>query len=236
MTACAEGAIAIVEGKARLIREDYCDGLGVCLGHCPQGAITIVRRRAPEFDEAAMSRDRAGEGGGIAGPDSAVLPIVGTEAVQIGCPGSRQRFLSPANLPADEPFAGRRSRLRQWPVHLHLIHPVSEFLRGADVVLAADCVAFAMPDFHERLLDGRALAIACPKLDGDQARYLDKLVTMIDQARIRSLVVAVMEVPCCAGLVRLAQEAIRRSERALPLSTVVVGTEGELLRDASTAG
>ncbi len=236
VAACAEGAIAIVDGTARLVKEDYCDGLGVCLGYCPQGAITIERRQAPAFDEAAVSR--AAVGAGDCGEISArpALSVINEQAAESGCPGSRQRMLPPPPPSAGKPPGRGRSPLRHWPVQLHLLHPGAEFLRAADVVLAADCVAFAMPDFHEQLLDGNALAIACPKLDSNQERYLDKLVAMIDDARIRSLVVVVMEVPCCAGLVRLAQEAIRRSQRSLPLSTVVIGTGGELLRDASGVG
>jgi ferredoxin len=215
--ACAEGAIAVVDGKARLVGEVLCDGLGACLGHCPQGAITIERREADAFDEAAVAahleRQHTAPVVPTGCPSAAprtVLPIAGGGA----CPGSASTVAS--------------GGLRQWPVQLHLIPPTAPFLQGADVVLAADCVAFASPRFHAEMLDGRALAIGCPKLDRDLHLYVDKLVAMIEHADIRSLEVVVMEVPCCGGLVRLADVARRTAFRDIPITVTTIGIDGEV--------
>ena len=178
---CAEGAIAIVDGKAKLIAEKLCDGLGACLGECPEGALTVEEREVDDFDAAAAA----------SGP-------IGSE-------------------------------LRQWPVQLHLVSPTAPYFQKADVLLAADCVAFAVGDFHRQHLKGRALAVACPKLDGGQEIYLRKLVSMIDDAKINSLIVMVMDVPCCAGLVRLAKEAAAQAKRKVPVKQVTVAIQGGLI-------
>ncbi len=201
--ACAEGAIALVDGKARLVAESYCDGLGACLGRCPQGAITVERVEALPFDEAAVAhRPRP------AAP-AAVKPAGGFSA----CPGSRPvSFAAPAP-PRGQDVACRPSALRHWPVQLHLVAPAAPYFQGADVLLAADCVAYAVGDFHRDHLAGRSLVIACPKLDTHQEVYVDKLVAMIDVGKIASLTVMVMEVPCCGGLVLLARLANERASR-----------------------
>jgi NAD-dependent dihydropyrimidine dehydrogenase PreA subunit len=222
---CAEGAIAIVDGKARLLDEALCDGLGACLGHCPQGAITIVRADAAPFDEALVHA--AAHAPAVAAVPLA--PALGHSAATGGCPGSR-----PREFAAAEPAGGgaaRPSTLRHWPVQLHLISPAAPAYRGADVLLAADCVAYAAGDFHRDFLAGRALAIACPKLDAQQDAYVAKLAALIDGAAIRSLTVAVMEVPCCGGLVRLAQAAAAQAGRPVPLRVVVVSVQGQVLAE-----
>jgi len=222
VTACAEGAIALVNDKARLVSETYCDGQGACLGHCPQGAITVDRAEAAPFDEAAVARNLGHAAGHAA-------PAVPTEIHAFtACPGSRVMSFSGPRVPQDEPGIPSPSALRQWPVQLHLVPPTAPYFRGADVLLAADCVAYAVGDFHRSWLPGRALAIACPKLDAHQEIYLDKLVALIDEAGIASLTVMVMEVPCCGGLVRLAQAALERAGRTVPLRTAVVGVGGEV--------
>lgn len=215
--ACAEGAIAIVDGTARLVGEVLCDGLGACLGHCPQGAITIERREAEPFSEVAVTAH-------LAGATAKTLPGG-------GCPSTRPRTVLPiAGPPASPaPSPGPRVGLRQWPVQLHLLHPAAPFLQQAEVVLTADCVAVAHPDFHAELLRGRTLAIACPKLDQGQDAYLEKLVGMIDHAGVRSIEVVVMEVPCCGGLVRLAEHAVRAANRDVPLTVTTVGIDGSIL-------
>ena len=237
---CAEGAIQIIDGKARLLADKLCDGLGACLGDCPLDAITIEEREADDFDEAAVAAhlDANGEaqphhahpasgspvqhGGGC--PSAQVRSF--TPSAGSGCPSAQP--MSRAREAADErPTAGPApSRLAQWPVQLHLVPPTAPFLREADVLLAADCVAFAYAGFHEELLKGRVLLIACPKLD-DTRPYLDKLVAMIQQSRVRSLTVAHMEVPCCSGLIHLARQAIAQSGQAIPLETVRIGISGE---------
>jgi Pyruvate/2-oxoacid:ferredoxin oxidoreductase delta subunit len=219
--ACAEGAIAIVDGKARLVSDTYCDGLGACLGKCPQGAISIARREAAAFDAAAvqvhLTREKARQQ-----VERSPTPHAG------GCPGARLQVFAACPAP-QTPAAAEGSQLRQWPMKLHLLPATAPFLHGSDLLLSADCVGFALGGFHSRLLHGRSLAIACPKLDSHQEVYLDKLIGMIDEGRIRSLTVAVMEVPCCGGLVRLAQQAVARANRTLPLRRWVVSVRGEIL-------
>jgi NAD-dependent dihydropyrimidine dehydrogenase PreA subunit len=220
--ACAEGAIALVDGKARLVSESFCDGLGACLGHCPQGAITIERIEAGPFDEVAVARHLARP------PVPETVPVAAA-----ACPGSRELSFE-AHAPAPAGSDGPRpSTLRQWPVQLHLVSPAAPYFRGADVLLAADCVAYAVGDFHRDHLAGRSLAIACPKLDAHQEIYLEKLVALIDGAGIASLTVMVMEVPCCGGLLRLAQSAAARAARQVPVRSLVVGIKGEILPDTT---
>lgn len=224
---CAEGAIQVIDGKARLVGDVYCDGLGACLGYCPQGAITVIRREAEEFDEDAVRQRLATMRAQVSPVAAAGLPVATHQAGGSSCPGSRTLSWVEGTAPerAMEPEVG--SALRQWPIQLHLVPPTAPFFTDADVLLAADCVAYAVGGFHRRYLDGKALAIACPKLDGHQEIYIDKLVAMIDQATIRSLEVIVMEVPCCSGLVRLVQEALARANRVVPVTVSVVGVRGE---------
>jgi len=214
---CAEGALKVVDGKVRLLDDRYCDGLGTCIGHCPQDAIRIVERVAADFDEQAVKRLVCGGKGRAHGAPT-----------QAGCPGMAvlQRGLGAApQQPADRE-ASRASALRQWPVQLRLVPMRAPFLDGADVLLAADCAAFAMADFHERLLAGRRLLVGCPKLD-DASAYEEKLAAMLQHNDIRSLTVAYMEVPCCHGLVRLARRAVERAGRSVPLSAVEVSVAGD---------
>lgn len=235
VTACAEGAIAIVDGKARLVSDIYCDGLGVCLGHCPQGAITVVRREAEAFDEHAVEQHLAKVRPAPAPSAGPAFPVHAQSPAGGGCPGSRPQMLNPNPEPLSAP-TGAESQLRHWPIQLHLVPPTAPFFDNADVLLAADCVPFAISDFHQRFLAGHALAIACPKLDTNQEIYLEKIVAMIDQARIRSLKVMVMEVPCCGGLVRLVEEARRRAQRTVPSECLVVGTRGQIVASFEVAG
>jgi NAD-dependent dihydropyrimidine dehydrogenase PreA subunit len=230
-TACAEGAIAIIDGKARLISDVYCDGLGACLGHCPQGAITVIQREAANFDQDAVEHHlKKLRMEGPASPGTP-LAVVGGQSTAGGggCPGSRVRMHRPAGAPEPVSDAGQPSQLRHWPVQLQLVPPTAPFFRNQNVLLVADCVAFAVGDFHQRFLAGSSLAIACPKLDSNQAIYLQKLITMIDEGGIAKLTVVVMEVPCCGGLVRLAEDALRSAGRRIPTEAVVVGTQGHTL-------
>jgi len=223
---CAEGAIQIVDGKARLVSDVYCDGLGACLGHCPQGAITVVRREAEPFDRDAVDRRLAASQSSAAPRWAAGLPVAGQQAAA-SCPGSRVAMPGPPP-PLRVGDSEEVSRLRQWPIQLHLVSPSAPFFADAEVLLVADCVGYAVGDFHRRHLDGRVLAIACPKLDTRQDVYLAKLVSMIDQGAIRALEVMVMDVPCCAGLVRLAREALAHAGRRIPLRVSVVGIAGQV--------
>lgn len=227
--ACAEGAIKIVDGKAKLLADNLCDGLGACLGHCPQDAIIIERRNAEEFDEEAVDahlgqsvQAPAAPAGGC--PSTRVMSPSGPAGG--GCPSARAQQVSPGQGGAGDTAERRASRLRQWPVQLHLVPPTAPFLQQADVLLAADCVPFAYADFHQDFLTDKALLIACPKLD-DTSPYLDKLVAMIQQSQIRSLTVLHMEVPCCSGLIFLARQAIEASGREVALETIKIGINGE---------
>jgi len=174
---CEEGALQIIDGKARLISDLSCDGLGACIGHCPEGAIEIIERDAE--------------------PERVAVP----------------------------------SELRQWPVQMHLLNPQASYLRNADVVLAADCAAFAMGDFHARYLKGKSLAIACPKLDSNKESYINKLTLMITDAKINSLTVIMMEVPCCGGLLQLARTAREQAKQKTPVKKVYISIQGEVLKE-----
>ena len=232
---CAEGAIRIVEGKARLMGENLCDGLGACLGECPQGAITIEDRPADAFDPQAVARhlgkplaDHHELPGAADVAEHAACPPVGHGG---GCPGSMLRMLKARPAPAAQPAGeapAQPSRLGQWPVQLTLVPTGGAIWQDADVLIAADCVAFAMGDFHERLLAGKTLAIACPKLD-DVRPYVEKLAIIFANNTIRSVTVAHMEVPCCMGLVVAVREALQRAGRSdIPLSELTVGLDGAI--------
>lgn len=235
VSSCAEGAIQIIDGKARLVSDQYCDGLGACLGECPQGAISIEEREAKSFDEAAAKEHlhRQAHGDGHHHHDHQKHHHghhQHHEHHAAGCPGAAMRQLG--QRPAAEGEQGDlSSQLRQWPVQLHLVSPLAPYFKGADLLLAADCVAYAYGAFHSRFLKGRSIAVACPKLDSQQEVYLDKLVTMIDEAKINTLNVVIMEVPCCSGLMRLAQAALSKAKRKVPIKEIVVSLEGEVLSE-----
>jgi len=229
---CAEGALRIIDGKARLMKEEYCDGLGACLGTCPQDAITVEERESEAFDQAAVEAHLA--------PSSKPNVAHAAEHAAGGCPGSRaMQFKRPAaekSGPAAESSGGGESALGHWPVQLALVPVVAEFYQDAELVLTADCAAYAAGDFHRRFLKGRAVAIACPKLD-DLSPYVEKLAEIFRRNRIRGLVLIRMEVPCCGGIVRLGQEAAVLSGRVLPIREVTLGVDGEVRSDElSVAG
>ena len=229
VTACAEGAIQLIDGKAKLISDIYCDGLGACIGDCHAGAIKIIEREADGFDEEAvavhLSKIRAAEEPLAAARSLNILNPINVGGGG-GCPGSRAQTLQPAPAVREGELPVASSQLRHWPIQLHLVPPTAPFFQDADVLLAADCVPFAVADFHQRYLAEHSLAIACPKLDHNQEIYLEKLVAMIDSAQIRSMHVMVMEVPCCSGLVRLVDEARKRATRQVPIRCTVIGTDG----------
>jgi len=237
VSACAEGAIQIIDGKAKLVKDEYCDGLGACLGDCPTGAIRVIHRDAPEFDEQAVEKHLTNIGRSTDAHQARHAHSVPPPAPQPhhaphapgGCPGSmmRQFAQKPA---AGAMVAGAPSALRQWPVQLHLVPPSAPYFRDADVLLAADCAAFACGDFHTRFLADHALAIACPKLD-DPSGYVEKLAAMITDGGIRSLTIVMMQVPCCSGLQRFVELAMQTAGRRVPVRTVVVSLEGETLID-----
>jgi Pyruvate/2-oxoacid:ferredoxin oxidoreductase delta subunit len=220
---CAEGAIRIVEGKARLLGDELCDGLGACLGECPQGAIRVVEREAVPFDEAAVARH-------LAPPRRHSLSVVQAppDSPSGGCPGARSVDLRTPVSGRPDPGAAGASQLTHWPIQLGLVSPNAPWLAGADLLLAADCVPFAYPDFHRDLLAGRRVLVGCPKLDDLQAA-VERLTELFRSARPRSVAVAKMEVPCCGGIAWAAREAVRISGVAVPLLEVTIGVRGERL-------
>jgi ferredoxin len=231
--ACAEGAIQIIDGKARLVSDRYCDGLGACLGECPQGAIAFEKREAEEFDEAAVV-DRLNELGCSAEEHAAKMQA---KPVHVGgCPGSRMFDFRQEVV--EEPVADTphlRSELRQWPVKLNLVNPSAPYFQDADLVLAADCAAFAYASFHADYLRGKAIAIGCPKFD-DLDCYIEKLTAIMREGGIKSIKIVHMEVPCCMGLLHAAREAISASGREVPLESVVISIRGEVKDKSKFAG
>ncbi len=203
---CAEGALKIVDGKARLVSDKFCDGLGACLGHCPKGAIRIVEREAEEFDQNAVPHQSKSK--------SAPSP---------SCPGSQIRHYKPTSATSHE--ATLNSQLNHWPIQLHLVPASAPFFEDADLLISATCLPFAYADFHRVLLAGKTLVIACPKLDRTEP-YLEKLTAILRENHIKSLTVAVMEVPCCQGLVRLARQALHDSGKRVPITVEVIGING----------
>jgi ferredoxin len=245
----------MVAGKARLVREPTCDGLGACIGECPRGAITLETREAAPYDERQtldqllpLGRDTLGahlkhlqdhgqtahlqEASAYLAERSMAVPP--PPQAPAGCPGAAHRALTPRST------AGRTenlaSQLAQWPVQLHLISPLNPVFQQADLLLAADCTAFALPDFNQRHLPGKKLAIACPKLDGNQEVYLAKLTALIDEAQVNSITVMIMAVPCCGGLLRTAQMAAQQAQRKISVSVVVVGIDGEIQSKGAHGG
>ncbi len=219
---CAEGAIQIIDGKARLVADNLCDGLGNCLGTCPKDAITIEERPADEFDEHAVEVHRHfHERKPEAEAKAQKLPC--------GCPGTAMRKLKPVAGENFEHCSVSPSRLGNFPVQLTLLPERGDIWDGADVLLSADCVGFAVPDFHDRLLAGKTLAVACPKLDDAQA-YVQKLARIFAANNVHSVTVARMEVPCCSALTRIVETALTEAGREdIPIHELVVSVEGAII-------
>ncbi len=228
--ACAEGAIRIENGKAVLSADNLCDGLGACLGECPQDAIRIIEREADAFDEEAVETHLQDIGRPHAPAAHHTLPAEPHRAAHHGgCPGSRAMSFAPAaaaETSADEE-AQQQSQLRQWPVQLHLVPVTAPYFQNADLLIAADCVPFAMASFHRGLLAGKTLVVGCPKLD-DNRFYLEKLTELFKTATIRSITVARMEVPCCGGIVMAARQALAASGKAIPFTEITIGIRGDV--------
>jgi NAD-dependent dihydropyrimidine dehydrogenase PreA subunit len=286
---CHEGALQIIDGKARLISDLFCDGLGACLGHCPEGAIVIIEREAEPYNETVVMQTIVKQGrntilahlahlrdhneheflkeavayiksnnidlspGAEIKPSNTTSLVFPTmkealnhvkpeQEIACGCGSSKttdfridmdkvNSSVATAAVLESDSSAPAPSELRQWPVQLHLVNPMASYFQGADVVLAADCVGFAMGDFHNRLLKNKSLAIACPKLDTNKDVYHDKLSTMISDAKINTLNVPIMEVPCCGGLIQMAKLAVQQSGRNIPIKKIVVGVKGDILTE-----
>ena len=262
LSGCPEGALQLIDGRARVVSESTCDGLGACVKECPRDAIVVeVREAAPYSERETLERillqgeatllahlRHLHEHAQTAYLNEALgmlrersLPIPEYQAVQPkACPGSTHRALpvvgptptqsSGLNTETHTSREGLQSQLSHWPIQLHLIRPQNPVFAGQAVLLAADCVAFALPDFNQKYLPGKRLAVACPKLDQNQEIYLTKLVSLIDDAQIASLEVLIMEVPCCGGLLRLAEAAAQQSKRGISVGLTIVGLDGELRR------
>ena len=221
--ACAEGALQLVDGKARLVGEILCDGLGACIGECPEGALRVIERESDAFDEEAVEK-RLEEIGRKEGPPAP------SPAVPHACPGSASMTLEKSVAGCEEPTERIPSTLGHWPIKLQLLGPGAPFLEGADLLLVADCVGFAFPDVHGKLIAGKAVAIGCPKLDDIQA-HVDRLAEILKGARPKSLTVVHMEVPCCFGFVNAAQQAVECAGVDVPLKRMMISRMGEILAD-----
>ena len=229
---CAEGALKIVDGKARLVSDRYCDSLGACLPGCPQGAISIEEREAEPFDEEAARRNMAKQTAAkidlsCGCPSTTVEQFVEKDTLPCGCPSTTVAQFKQTARQKEAQSQGQPSQLGHWPVQMTLVPPKAPFLQGADVLLAADCTAFSYGGFHTDFLADHALLVACPKLDNYEA-HLVKLTEILRQSDIRSLSVLRMEVPCCSGLTRMAMQAILSSDKDIPFKETIVGTRGDL--------
>jgi NAD-dependent dihydropyrimidine dehydrogenase PreA subunit len=263
---CQEGALQIIDGKARLISDLFCDGLGACIGHCPEGAIEIIEREAEPYNERKVMEILATKGRNtiLAHLEhlrdhneqeylKEALEYIKENNIDMsenmnqtenpqpvhsgGCPGSRtmdfkiREPMAAASAGLAATATEAASELRQWPVQLHLLNPQASYFKSADVLLAADCAAFAMGNFHAKYLKGKSLAIACPKLDTNKESYLQKLTSMIADTKINSLTVVIMEVPCCGGLLQMALTARENAKRNIPVKQAVVSIQGEVLEE-----
>ncbi|MCU0693848.1 MAG: 4Fe-4S binding protein [Polyangiaceae bacterium] len=234
---CAEGALQVIDGKLRIADDARCDGAGACIGHCPRGALRVVQREAVAFDERYAATSEPTFVPAQPSAHKLAAPMLRTlgrvhqhEGHGGGCPGSRAMAWG-----QDAPAAGHQgatpaqpSALRQWPLQLHLLSPAAPFLRGREMLLAADCVAFAHGAFHATMLAGRSIAIACPKLD-DPSGYLEKLTQILATCDVPAMRVAIMEVPCCAGLARLAEQAVADAAYEGEVEVIVVSRFGEIV-------
>ena len=209
---CAEGAIEVIDGKARVVADKYCDGLGACMGECPNDALRIVEREAEDFDEEAVGMFLKEKAKG----SEKSLPVT-------GCPSSQLQTSIPTGV------QGGLSNLSHWPVQIHLVQPHAPFLKNADLLVAADCTTVAYANFHQEYLKGKAVMIGCPKFDDGEA-YIQKFTDIFKAVGIKSITVLVMEVPCCSGLPVMIQRAMAAAKKEIPLEIVVISTRGEVLK------
>lgn len=217
VTACAEGAIEIIDGKAKLISEIYCDGLGACLGHCPEDAITVEQREAAEFDEKATEEHLARQK-----RESA--------RASFQCPGIAAQQMEPEKDESEPQAVDVRSQLAHWPVQLSLLSPSASCFNDTDLLLVADCVPFAMGDFHSSILKDHSVAVGCPKLDNVDF-YIEKVSAILKANKLRSLTVVHMEVPCCSGLTHIARKSIAASGAKMPFEDITISVKGKILKN-----
>ena len=284
---CHEGALQMIDGKATLVSELMCDGLGACIGHCPQGAITIEEREASPYNEIEVVKEIIPQGKNVMiahlthlkdhnqgtflkqavsflKENEKDLPFKLAEVIVPvhnhksgggghqqqapkaeprlaanpmhhysggGCPGSQAMSFAEAPAAGAAPTVSGQSELRQWPVQMHLVNPMAEYFLNSDLLLAADCVAFSMGDFHSTWLKGKSLAILCPKLDSNLEVYLEKLISLINDAKVNTITVMKMQVPCCNGILQMAQKALQQANRKVPIKSITVGLQGEILSE-----
>jgi ferredoxin len=247
---CHEGALQLIDGKARIINEVFCDGLGACIGECPIGAIEIEERDAMPYDEISVMKKISQQGEktiiahllhlkdhgeteyynqGINYLEENNIDIdlsvhTGHECGG-GCPGSKEMVFKHSENPEN------KSLLTQWPIQLRLVNPQSSFFKNADVILAADCTGYAYGNFHSRFIKNNSIAIACPKLDNSKEEYIEKISAMIGVSNINTLTVVIMEVPCCEVLIQIAQQAVSKANRKVPIKKIVIGIKGDLLKE-----
>ncbi len=263
VSGCAEGALQIIDGKARLISDMLCDGLGACIGVCPEGAIEIIEREAEPYNESIVMENMVKQGRNTVIAhmkhlkdhnmhdylkqavsflieNKSKLTFNVDEVIrevhfynsngEHACPGAKtiQFNKDTDNIinNTDQP-----SELRQWPIQMHLISPVAPYFKNADVLLAADCVAYSVGNFHSKYLKNKRIAVACPKLDSNQDVYVDKLVRLINESKINTLTVMIMEVPCCSGLLRLVQMALQHAESVVPVKMIKISLQGDVLEE-----
>ncbi|NNF98883.1 MAG: 4Fe-4S binding protein [Desulfobacteraceae bacterium] len=224
---CAEGALQIIDGKAKVLSDNLCDGLGACLGDCPNDALHIIEREADDFDEVAVEKH-------LGTKEAELEP----QTMACGCPSAQIQDFAPsgacqkANVPAA--FEETGSALGHWPVQITLVPPTAPFLKGADLLVVADCVPVAFPTLHRDFLNGKAVMMGCPKLDDAQA-YIDKFAAVFQQAGIKSITTAIMEVPCCSGLPVIVKKALEASGKSIPLTKIVISTRGKILEQRKVA-
>jgi ferredoxin len=254
---CPEGALQIIDNKARLISDLFCDGLGACIGHCPEGAIEIEEREAKPYDERKVMENiiKAGKNTIIAhlqhlkehgehdlyNQAQHILKeknisiklkekTIETTPLPCGCPGNVSHH-EPLDTTTPSTDQSTPSQLKQWPIQFHLINPHAPYFNNADILLTADCVGYAKGDYHNNYLKGKRLIIACPKLDTNRDKYLDKLISLINDAKINTLTVMMMDVPCCQGLLQLAKNAAEQAQRKIPIKSIIVSTKGEKIKE-----
>jgi len=265
---CHEGALQIIDNKARLVSDLMCDGLGACIGHCPQGAISVEKREAEPYNETKVMQLMVEKGKNTViahlvhlkehnegelmaeglsylrknqnSYDFSLKEVMtavhnsGNSCASGGCPGSQPIDFSkplPIKTPEVKTSVSGESALTHWPVQMHLINPAAAYYKNTDLMLAADCVAFSMGNFHQDFLKGKSLAIACPKLDSGLDVYVDKITRLIDEAKVNTITVMMMQVPCCGGLTRLVQMAVGKASRKVPVKAIVISTEGKVLSE-----
>ncbi len=267
---CHEGALQIIEGKARLISELMCDGLGACLSHCPQNAIAIEKREARAYNEETVIAQMIKSGKttvfahlkhlqhhnelaylkqalNYIKSNHQTMPFTLNEVHELlheekkptknhhpvsgGCPGSVPASFHVSGIKLDSSNTEMPSALTQWPVQLHLINPAAGYFQEADLLIAADCAAFAYGNFHQKFLTGKKLVIACPKLDQGKEIYIRKIISLVDEAKINSVTAVIMEVPCCSGLVGMVNTALENCSRKIPVKAIVISTQGEIIHE-----